>query len=336
VLVNPFVCLLYFFASTFLVTTKKIDAIIASVPNGETAIAGFLLSKLARVPFIIDVRDRYPPPTEEFPFLELHIPSLINDFFTRFFQILYRKSSGILCAGEAHIKEPVRAWVRPERILFLPNGADTTIYRPCLPGARRRIREKYGLSPRKLVFVYAGSLVSYYPVVHAIAGLEKLCHERKDIQLLIISFGVPRTYREFVQKLDIANAVRFMGPLPVEKTAEILSACDVGIQIYRGEKFYKEEYGGKIFSYMSCALPVIASGPPGSVIDRMIEKHKIGVFINEPNRDSFAEGFSFFVENKDRIRSMGKNARKTVEEYFDRRKLGLRLASLVANLCKDE
>jgi glycosyltransferase involved in cell wall biosynthesis len=336
VLINPFVCLLYFFASTFLTIGKKIDVVSASVPNGETAIAGFLLSKLFKIPFIIDVRDRYPPPTEEFPFLDLHIPSLVNEALVMLFQFLYRKSNGILCVSKVHIEELVTAGVQPERIRFLPNGADTTTYKPCSSEARRRIRVKNGLHIEKLIFAYAGSLISYYPVIYAIAGLKKLSRERKNVQLLIISLSAYGAYEKMVEKLGLEDTVRFMGPLSVPVTAEILSACDVGVQIYRGEKFYKGEYGGKIFSYMSCGLPVMASGPRGSVIDKMIQEHRIGVFVGEPNQNNFAEVFSFFVENKGRLRSMGENARKTVEEYYDRRKLGLKLVSLVNELCTDK
>ena len=336
VLINPFVSLLYFFASMFLTISKKIDLVLASVPNGETAIAGFLLSKMFKIPFIIDVRDRYPPPAEEFPFLELHVPSLMNEILITLFRILYKKSNGILCVSKAHIKELVVAGVRPERIRFLPNGADITIYKPCSSEARRRIRVKYGLHIEKLIFVYAGSLVSYYPVINAIAGLKELSRERKNVQLLIISHTAYSDHEKIVEKLGLEDAVRFMGPLSVSVTAEILSACDVGVQIYRGEKYFKGEYGGKIFSYMSCGLPVMASGPRGSVIDEMIQEHRIGVFMGEPSQNNFAEGFSFFVENKGKLSSMSENARKTVEEYYDRRKLGLKLASLVTQLCKDK
>ena len=186
----------------------------------------------------------------------------------------------------------------------------------------------------KLIFVYAGTLTSYYPTHDVMKGFSKIYQRKKNVQLLIISFKSSDRYKRTAEELKLENAVRFMGALPVAETAEILSACDVGIVPFLGDDFLKDMYGAKIFSYMSCGLPILASGPPSGIIEDLVRECRTGFFVGKPCGNSFARGFSFFLNNKSDMKIMGENARKLVEERYDRGKLGLKLASLLHEVCQ--
>jgi len=333
IIVNPFLILLYFFFSIIILLKERADVVFASVPNGETAVAGFFVSKIFKIPFVIDMRDLYPFPSAR-EILHVPIPSSMNRFHIRFFQFLYKNSGIIVCVYKCIKRELTTAGVPAEKMFVVTNGADTSIYRPCSSEKRKAIRSKYELPLDKLIFVYAGTLTSYYPTHDVIKGFSKLYQKKKNLQLLIISFKNYDRYKRIAEELELENAVKFMGPLPVVETAEILSACDVGIVSYPGDDFLKGMYGAKIFSYMSCGLPILASGPPGGLIEDLVRGCGTGFFVGKPYENSFARGFSFFLNNKSDMKIMGENARKLVEERYDRRKLGLKLASLLQELCQ--
>lgn len=333
VIINPLLFLMYFFMSVVIALKEEVGVILSSVPNGETAIAGYFLSKLFKIPFVVDMRDLYPPPSTEFPFHYLHIPSKMNKIFIGFFHMLYKHSDRIVCVNTAVEKALKTFGVYSDKTSVVLNGADTSIYQSSNTQKQERIRIKYGLPSDKFVFVYAGSLASLYPMTPAIMGAKEVFSENKNFLLLIISHKSYAPYLELTRKLELADCIKFMGPLPVAETAEILSACNVGIVAHRGEDFCKSVYGSKIFSYMSCGIPVLASGPPLSVLDDLIRKHGIGLFIGRPDQKSFAEGYSYFLNNKSKLKEMGRNGRKIAKEFFDRKKLGLKLVSLVDDLC---
>jgi len=333
VIINPLVCLLYFFMSVMIALKEEVQVVLSSVPNGETAIAGVLLSKLFNTHFFVDMRDLYPPPSAEFPFQYVHIPSKVNKIFISLFNVLYKHSDRIVCVNTA-VKETLETYgIPPKKTVVILNGADTSIYQPSGTQERERIRTKLGLPSGKFTFVYAGSLASLYPMTPVILGAKELSLKKENFLFLAISHKSYGRYAQLTSKLRLQEYVRFMGPLSVAETAEILSACDVGIVVYRGEPLYKGVYGTKVFSYMSCGLPVLASGPSGSVLDDLIHKHGIGLFIGRPDQKSFAEGFSYFLDNRSKVKGMGRDGRKVVEKYFDRRKLGAKLVSLVDELC---
>lgn len=333
-ILNPIVFLLYFLISVIITVREKVDVVFASVPNGETAIAGFFVSKLFRSFLVVDMRDLYPPPPIELPFLDLHTPSKLNDFFIGFFSFLYRNSSRVTCVDENIRQKIIASGVVSENTLVVPNGADTVVYTPLTPRERERTRIRNGLPVEKFIFVYAGSLIWYYPIDQVILGLRKLSTKRSDFRLLIISPMNYSSQEELAKKLGLESCVEFRGPLSVNETAEILSACDVGIVVYRGESYFGTMYGSKIFSYMSCGLPILASGPPGSVIDTIIRKYRIGFFIGEPDEKHFERGFSYFLNDIEKAKNIGMDTRKVVENFYDRRKLGLKLAKMITEMCE--
>jgi len=325
---NPILVFLFFFMGVLLVLRRKVDILLASVPYGEVAIAGFFLSKMFKVPLLIDMRDLYPS-LPELSLTYVRLPKRISRFLTRFFLIIYKGSRKIICV-DSYIKEKLEGLgIASEKILITPNGADVSVYKPCDTKERERIRSKYGLSRDLMIFVYAGSLTRYYPVMEAVKGLKTLLSEAGNLQLLIISYTNSIAYRNLTKNLGLDENVRFMGPLPIFETAQILSACDVGIVAYGGEDYWKGMYGSKIFSYMSCGLPLLASGPSNSVIERLIREHGVGFFVGSPNEQSFAKGFSFFLNNKSELGGMRKRSVEIVRKFYDRNALGLRLVSLL-------
>jgi len=324
---NPFMVLLFFFMGGLLVLRRKVDMLLASVPYGEVAIAGFFLSKMFKIPLVIDMRDLYPS-SPELSLAYIGLPKRISRFVIRFFLIIYKSSCKIICV-DSYIKEKLEGrGIASANIFIVPNGADISVYKPRDTKERERIRSRYGLPLDRIIFVYAGSLTRYYRVMEAIKGLKTLS-ETGNLQLLIISYTDSSAYKNLTKDLGLEENVRFMGPLCISETAQILSSCDVGIVAYGGEDSWKGTYGSKIFSYMSCGLPVLASGPSSSVIERLIREHDVGFFVGNPGERSFAKGFSFFLANRREFEGMRKRSVEIVRKFYDRNALGLKLVTLL-------
>ena len=327
-IINPLLVLLFSFMAIPLLLRRRVDVILASVPYGEVAVAGFFLSKMFGVPLVIDMRDLYPS-LPELSLTYLRLPRRVSEILTSLFLIVYKSSSKIVCV-DSYIKEKLEGLgIAPQKIFIVPNGADVSIHKPCKPNHREKIRLKYGLPLDSVIVVYAGSLTRYYPVIEAIKGVKTLLPEVNNLQLLIISYSDSAFYRSLTKNLGLEEIVRFTGPLSISETARVLSACDVGIVVYSGEDYWKGTYGSKIFSYMACGLPILASGPSGSVINKLIDEHQLGFFIGSPNEKSFAKGFSFFLNNRSALEGMGKKGVRVVRKCYDRRVLGLKLVALL-------
>ena len=329
VMVNPILVFLLLLGAIVVTATRHPKAILASVPQGEVAVVGFLLSKLFDIPLVIDLRDWYPVPSVELSSHNIPRPRILNEILIKLFKAVYRRSQNLVCVDENIQRKLLASGVFPDKVLVIPNGADTSTYKPCSLEERTEIRLSHGLPNDKVIFVYAGSLAKHYPVIDLIKGAKNLSKERNDFQLLIVSFSGYLSFANYVREIGLEGVVKFLGPLPVTETAQVISACDVGIITYGGEKIWQETYGSKIFAYMSCGLPVLASGPSGSVIEKLINKHELGYFIGSPNGESFARGFLCFLKNRSALEDMGKKAVSLVNKFYDRRMLGLKLVTLL-------
>ena len=336
VVTNPLLLLLYLLASIIVILRKRVNIILVSVPNSEVAISGFLLSNLFKIPMVIDMRDFYPPHPSLISHLPIPIPRKLNGCLMGILSFLYKRVNKMTCANSSIRQKLLEIGVSASNVLVIPNGADASVYEPCRSEEeRKKIRSQYGLPLKDCIFVYAGSLVAYYPLWVAIKGLKHVPYKkRKNLLLLTISYKKYTRYLALVKRLKLDDHVRFMGPLSIPETAKILSACDVGLVLYKSENAWRGMYGAKIFSYMACGLPILAAGPKMGVIKTLVSQYKLGVFVGAPTETNFARGFLHCVNNRDENMIMGKNAREIVEKTYDRRKLALKMAELVFNIAR--
>lgn len=329
ILPNPLLIVAYVILLLVLFKLKKYNFILPSIPTGEQAIAGFFASKISDCALILDIRDLYPFPTGFIPFQP---PPILHRMLTSFFLYMYRNVNALSVVDENIRQFLIKHGVKKEKIFLIPNGADITLYKPINLKERQKVRYSYALPIDKLIFVYAGSLTPYYPLTDLLKALSVSFPGRDMCHLLIVSYMNYTFYQKLSEKLKIEDRVSFRGPLSVEETARVLAASDVGIVVYKDEKIWKNMFGSKIFSYLSCGLPILASGPYGSVINKLISDNKIGLFVGSPTKEHFAYGFSYFTKNINKISTMGENARKLIIDHYSRQKQAERLILIINDL----
>jgi len=113
--------------------------------------------------------------------------------------------------------------------------------------------------------------------------------------------------REFAKDNRISDYVLFTGD--VSDPFVPLSICDIYTHITLGE-------GGvsiALLEAMSMVKPIIATRVGG--IPEAIKNGKNGILV-EPNVDKIAEKIKYLLENKQLAEELGRNAKKTVEDYF--------------------
>ena len=117
--------------------------------------------------------------------------------------------------------------------------------------------------------------------------------------------------------------------LPIEKTAELLRCCDVGVIPLNDEELLKTMTTAKVFAYLASGLPILASGPNECELKRLINSHKVGIFIGPPTPNDFANGFKTFLLKKHEMRKMGLRGREVMEKYYDRYALSRRVIEAI-------
>jgi len=151
----------------------------------------------------------------------------------------------------------------PHRIVVVPCGVDTTLFRPIPPS---RAKAQLGLGDDPIV-LYVGRLAPVKGVETLLESIPKLQHGRAPT-ILIVGGGLDEptnghvaTLRSKIRALGIEERVHFLGAQPQERLPYFYSAAQVTVM-----PSYYESFGMVALEAMACGSPVIASRVGGLTV----------------------------------------------------------------------
>lgn len=178
----------------------------------------------------------------------------------------------------------------------IPNGIDTTLFRPFNKTAARK---KLGLEGEK-IFLSLGRLGHEKNVDVVIRAFENL-----DAKLVIVGRGPAKPKLEkLTKKLNLQNKVAFKGFVPEKLKPLYYSAADALVIASKSET-----QGLVVVEAMACGTPVI--GVNSGAIPEMIEDGKNGYLFEPGNVKELTEKIEMFESS----RLMEKNAIETSKDY---------------------
>ena len=134
------------------------------------------------------------------------------------------------------------------------NGVDVDQFTP--GAADPALRAALGFGASDVVFVYAGRIVGWKGLRHAIAALSEPATRNAPVKLLIVGAGEERERLvAHAASLGLAGRVRFHDPVAHRDLPRYYASFDAGIFPSIGD----ESFGITIAEAMACGRPVIAS-----------------------------------------------------------------------------
>ncbi|RME45648.1 MAG: glycosyltransferase WbuB, partial [Chloroflexi bacterium] len=146
------------------------DLVFASSPSLFVGVAGYVLSRLKRAPFVLEVRDLWPETAVVMG--ALRSPVLIW-LAMRLARFLYQRAERVIAVTEGIRQGIIEAGTPASKIVLVPNGVDDDLFATLSPDAASTIRQEYGWGDR-FVALYAGTLArsdGLHAIVRAAAAL---------------------------------------------------------------------------------------------------------------------------------------------------------------------
>lgn len=257
------------------VSVRPLDVVYGSSPHLLAALAGWAVSVVRRVPFVLEVRDVWPRVLLDMGVLSES--SRLYRILTRLEHFLYRRADRIviLAAGVRPYLEG--CGVEGRRIVFVPNGADSDDFSPS--GMRSDLRAKYGFDG--VVAVYAGAHGPANGLDLVLDAAVELQREYPALNIVLVGDGAekPGLLARVAQE-QIAN-VRLLDPIPKSEIGDLLAAADIGLHCLADVDLFRTGVSpNKLYDYMAAGLPVITN-TPGEVTDFVRESQ--GGVVVEPN-----------------------------------------------------
>ena len=223
--------------------------------------AAALLAWLFRCPFTITLRGSEV----------LHARYALRRFALR---LAFGRAGRIITVSERLRQFAITLGAEPARVKVIPNGVDTARF-----FARDRVesRKKYGLPLDRKIVLSAGHLIELKGHHRVIRAIGEARAEGIDADLLIVGgAGDAQSYepeiRRAMSNSDLERNVRFLGEVPQDVLAELMSAADVFCLASS-----REGWPNVVHESLACGLPVVATNV--GAIPEMIPSERYGLIV---------------------------------------------------------
>lgn len=263
--------------------------------------------KASGVPYFVEVND-----------LILKTPHCKNRFLkSLYYKFCEKIELGGACAAfvpaEGIKKDLVMTYhIESNRIHTVENGANVSLFHPM---EMQACRKKLNLAEDKFLIGYVGSFQDYHDVETAVNAMPQLKKDIPNIQMLLVGDGMGREkpYRGLVEKLNVQDAVSFIGQIPYESVPLYINSFDTAFVTFKKHRL-EQTLTVKLKEYMACGKPVIISNIPGHPFLRTAADALRII----PCEDitAFADAVKKLYDDSPARKKMGEEAAKILRSHF--------------------
>ncbi len=300
-----------FSAAFFAMFMRRPDIVIATSPQFFCGWAGLIVSKLRRIPFILEIRDLWPESIYA-------VGAMRNAPLLRFLELLekwmYAGATRIVTVGDGYKQKLQEKGVPEAEISVVTNGADLEFFTPRPPSVE--LRNRFGLES-KFVCASVGTLGmgSGLKVVPLAAKILR-DKGRDDLMFLLVGDGAVRTDIEaLVAEHGLKNVV-LTGRQPKKLMPDFIATADVCLSHLQRNELFKTVLPSKIFEAMAMSRPMIL-GVEGFAAD-LLRRAEAGICIEPDNPEALGAAVERLADNRDEVEAFGRAGYAYVVKHFNR------------------
>jgi glycosyltransferase involved in cell wall biosynthesis len=321
---------LVFFAVTSLWVAwrvRSVDVVMGTTPPIFQAVSAWLVAKLRRKPFLLEVRDLWPEFAIDIGVLRNPLLIFLSRWLERF---LYSQADHILINSPAYRDYLEGRGIPSNKISLVPNGADVGMFRPDADGSA--YRKALNLEDKFLV-VYAGAMGMANDLVTILNAAARL-RDHADVHFVLTGDGKERsTLRREAEELHLHN-VTIASPVAKSKMPEVLAAADVCVATLKNIPMFTTTYPNKVFDYMAAGRPTVLA--IDGVIRQVLERSEGGICVPPGNDEALADAVLQLYQAPALRARMGASARQYVITHFDRKQQAEEFRSILRRMAARE
>jgi colanic acid biosynthesis glycosyl transferase WcaI len=293
---------------------RKPDVLYIYSPPLFLGITGYLLGRLKRIPFVLNVQDIYPEIAVKHGIVTN--PTIIS-MLERLERWIYRNASHITVISEGFKQNLIAKGVSSDKVSVIPNWVETELFSP-RPKDNGFSRE-HGLCERFIV-MYAGNM-GHSQGLENVLEAARLLQDNEHILFVLVGDGVKRADLLSLREAYQLENVRFLPYQPRERMPEVIASADANLVILQPEKS-RTTIQSKTYEIMAMERPIIAAVDPDGDNWRLVERAHAGIWCTPVAGDSRLR------------RELGRMGRQYVERHNGARSAAEHYARLFEELVK--
>ena len=296
---------------------KRPDILITTSPQFFCAVAGWVVSRLRRLPWIFELRDLWPASIVAVGAMKEGIA--IKTLYWMEMS-MYRAADRVIAVTKGLKQDLVDRGIPSDKIVVVRNGADTN---RCTPRPKdATFVEKFGLQGK---FV-----VGYYGTIGMGAGVQtavdagRVLRDRGRDDIVIMLAGAGAEYDEVeksIQEQGLTN-VKLLPPFDQADMPAVWSLLDAAIVMMKDRPLFRATISSKTFEALAMGMPVIMSLPAGEATG-LVDEYGFGINVLPENPEDMANAIQKLADDPALTKALGQKALEASRDFSRERSAGL-------------
>lgn len=286
---------------------RRPDVLFVESQPLSLGLVALFLKRAYGVPYVYNVPDLQVDVARELGFIRsdrfLRAATDLEDLFLR-------EAWRISTVTDGFMEHFAARGIPPERITFLPNGADTGFLHPMPPDDE--LVDRWGLRG-KTVFAYVGTHAIYHGLETLIRAAALVRETHPAIHVLLVGEGPERQrLRDLAAGLGLDNVT--FGSSGYEEMARLYSIARGSVATLRDMPVAEGMRLSKVFPALACGVPVLYSGRGEAA--NILEANACGIVTPPEDPRALADAMVRLAEDDALRASMSRAGRALVEQDF--------------------
>jgi glycosyltransferase involved in cell wall biosynthesis len=303
------------------------DVVYASSTPLTVGLNGLAFARARRVPFVFEIQDVWPDVPVALGFLTNRAEITAAEWLER---TLYRAAARVVVCSESAGELLVRKGVEREKIVLIPNVAETELFGSAEPD--HSYLAGLGLDGR-FVALYAGAMGKANGVDQLAAAARSL-RDREDERIAIVALGNGSERPWLERQADELPNLLVPPPVAREKLAGIVRAAGATITLYAPHKILETGSPNKFFDSLAAGKPLVVN--TDGWLRRLAEENRAGLYVPAADGEALAAALVQLADNPELAAELGRNGRALAEREFDRDLLAGRLRATLQEVAMPE
>lgn len=197
-----------------------------------------------------------------------------------------------------------------KNVMVIEQGVDPTVMKKLEKD--KLLMKKLGISSHDKIVMYLGSILSHSGLEVILEAMPNIIQKIPNFKLLVVGDGSHLlSIKNQAKKLGVYEKIIFTGFVPYQEVPKFCSLANLCINPFRIFDMTEKLSPVKIFDFMSCGKPVLATPLKGMLNDFPKQSETI-IYAD---LDDFEEKIIFLLKRDD-LEEIGDRCRKFVEEHF--------------------
>ncbi len=292
------------------------DVLIATSPTFFTAIAGYLVARLRRRPWVFEVRDLWPASIRAVGVSRALSRGVLLRLIERLELFLYRRSERVIVLAAPFKEDLVSRGIAAEKIDVITNGVNLSLFDSSIstePG-----RQLLGLDRNKFVVGHIGTTGLSHGLTSMVEAAA-LCRDRQDIEFLILGEGAARPGLEDRARVLGLDNIKFRNFVSHQEIPKCLRAVDVAIVTARPDPLFEKIIRAKIPEFMAMGVPLVVAMAGESA--RIVQEARSGICTPVGDAKELAKAVTQLAGQRAACSHMGHRGIEVARQRFDRQAL---------------